>query len=274
MGGPAVSNNAGAASADSFLMQQQRHIQSIVSSARPVGRGVAGKCAATSGQSAYGTENFMSEALRKIGLENRSPAYEPQQPHIPPDAFELQHAKASPSKTVVLARNRFRLMGLQHETVGMSKVPEAGRSTIDAWATAEMIRAKGLTQGALKKEWVGIKATVTNRDFLLAETLKYQRNLVAQREDARGNSYRGIKPQMPADAFVMGEQREKRSAINDANRLAILPAPQLGVDALLFDEYRKAQQMASEALRLTETVQVDRIEQTSRGGHPSVELTA
>ena len=128
------------------------------------------------------------------------------------------------------------------DTKASAKLDNVGHSTIDAWQTADSIKAKQVTQGALKKQYWGEKATVNEQDYMFAESLKYS----VQRTPYKVE--KGLKPTLPVGghhAYVQGEQIKVRAAIEEANRPKNLPAPKIGPDAYMVEHDQSVQRIVA-----------------------------
>ena len=177
---------------------------------------------------------------------------------VTPDAWAFEEQKKRSTHKPSPMRNRFSLMSGK-DTKASAKIDTAGHYTIDAWQMDDQIKSKKHTQGAIKNEHVGVKGTVNLQDYMVKESLAYQKNTkpFPLHVGPLKGDYEGIKPTIPLNDFLIAEQRAQRDEAVQAEKFQSLPAPQIGTDTYLADHYKQAAVLASSATQHSWT-EIDR----------------
>ena len=168
------------------------------------------------------------------------------------DAKELDHVK----KTKDLKnknRNKFALMESESESKASGKMQNVGHNGTDSWEMEAAMKAKHFTQGVKATPWTavhGVKGTVNEKDYMIAETLTYQKQVKDVRTPDK-SLYQGIAAKIPVDAYLIEEQRNVKAIIR-ANRVegdqnTAMPAPKYGPDNFLAEAYKNAAALISSA---------------------------
>ena len=169
----------------------------------------------------------------------------PTGPRIPVDSFAIVQAKKAKDVRGP-SRNRFDLMSAP-DTKASAKIGVAGHAGLDSWQNSAVMAAKQHTQGAIKKEHVGVKATVTKDNVMFDFATKLQPHVTESRIPKR-STYQGVKPHIPLDGEAfLAEAQKMKELVNESNKLVALPRPQIETDAWGTDAQRRASELASEA---------------------------
>lgn len=143
------------------------------------------------------------------------------QPHMPADAYALTLAKQSPFKEIATKqRNRFNLMSAP-DSKASAKVNNVGHYGTDSWEFKGYTDSKLHTQGARKKDWVGVAAKGAGMaDQTMIETLKYQKHAsaVGVPPRAQKDNFMGKAAKIPVDERLLAEQRAMQEAISQSNQ--------------------------------------------------------
>jgi len=233
--------------ADAFMIQKVKAIEASERHVSVTTGGAAGSAIETAGHSAYAGDGPIETALKKAHafVQQVLPKYEDlEQPHVPADHWPIRQAQATPFKATD-GRNRYNLMSAP-DSEASAKLDNVGHSQIDSWMMQDSIKAKQHTNGAMKKEWVGVPSTkFTTEDYMLKESLAYTKACTPNRKELVAV---GIKPSLPVGghhAYIQGEQIAKRAAIEDANRLQNLPAPKYGPDSYMVEHAEHVQRIVA-----------------------------
>ena len=243
--------------ADAYMIQKTKAIEKEMRHTSTYTGGAGGRLLQSAGQSAYGAEGPSEACFAKAhelyikdALPTKFEDLPYEQPRMPADAFALTMGKKSEAlRKATDDRNRFNLMTAP-DTKATAKLDNVGHLTIESWMNADMIKAKLVTQGAIKKGWVGVKPTQDSEDLLFKEHLSYTAAMKPNR--LRDGPEMGIKPNLPAGklkdgstahAYAQGEQIKSRSAIEEANKLQMLPRPKYGADAYMVEHAEAVQRI-------------------------------